>query len=139
MSSSRFATPTSALDLGELLSGLRRAFWIALGLAAAVHLAVVGANPFQETLDKTPRPLTTRFIKRQPRLTKPLELRKIPKPRRQLLQRQVRLLSARMDQVRAAATFSTRGALNQVTTSSAAVDQSVRVAFLALSRLSRRS
>jgi len=129
---SRFATPTSALDLDQLLRGLRRAFWSALGLAAAVHLLVVGVNPFQQALDKTPRPLTTRFIKRQPRLTKPLELRKIPKPRRQLLQRQVRLLSARMDQVRAAATFSTRGVLGQVAAPVVAMDQSARFASLAL-------
>jgi len=132
MSNGRFATPTSALDLDQLLKGLRRAFWSALGLAAAVHLVVVGVNPFQQALDKAPRPLTTRFIKRQPRLTKPLELRKVPKPRRQLLQRQVRLLSARMDQVRAAATFSTRGVLNQVTAPAVAMDQSARFASLAL-------
>ena len=129
---SRFATPTSALDLDQLLRGLRRAFWSALGLAAVVHLAVVGVNPFQQALDKTPRPLTTRFVKRQPRLTKPLELRKVPKPRRQLLQRQVRLLSARMDQVRAAATFSTRGVLGQVTAPAVQVDQTARFASMAL-------
>ena len=132
MSNGRFATPTSALDLDRLLKGLRRAFWTALGVAAAAHLAVVGVNPFQQALDKTPRPLTTRFIKRQPRLTKPLELRKMPQPRRQLLQRQVRLLSARMDQVRAAATFSTQGVLNQVAAPAAAVDQAARFASLAL-------
>jgi len=132
MSNGRFATPTSALDLDQLLRGLRRAFWTALGAAAVVHLVVVGVNPFDQSLDKTPRPLTTRFVKRQPRLTKPLELRKIPKPRRQLLQRQVRLLSARMDQVRAAATFSTRGVLGQVSAPSVSVDQSARFASLAL-------
>jgi len=128
----RFATPTSALDLDQLLRGLRHALWTALGAAVVVHLVVVGVDPFHQVLDTTPRPLTTRFVKRQPRLTKPLELRKVPKPRRQLLQRQVRLLSARMDQVRAAATFSTRGVLGQVTAPSVSMDQSARFASLAL-------
>jgi len=132
MSNGRFVTPTSVLDLDQLLRGLRRAFWAALGAATVAHLILVGANPFHEALDKSPRPLTTRFVKRQPRLTKPLELRKVPKPRRQLLQRQVRLLSARMDQVRAAATFSTRGVLGQVTAPAVTVDQSTRFASLAL-------
>ena len=128
MASGRFACPTAGLDLDELLRRLRRAFWAALGLAIAIHLGVAGVDPFRQALDKTPRPLTTRFLKRQPRLTKPLELRKIPRPRRQLLQRQVRLLTARMDQVRAAATFSTRGVLGQVSAPSVSMDQSAHFA-----------
>jgi len=132
MGRSRFESPTTALDLEQLLGPLHRALWATLALAVAVHLAVVGVNPFREVLDKTPRPLTTRFVKRQPRLTKPLELRKVPKPRRQLLQRQAHLLSARMDQVRAAATFSTRGVLSHVAAPVATVDQSTRFASLAL-------
>jgi len=132
MTMGRFACPTSGMDLDQLLRRGRCALWTALGVAVAVHMVAVGVDPFQRVLEKTPRPLTTRFIKRQPRLTKPLELRKIPKPQRQLLQRQVSLLSARMDQVRAAATFSTRGVVDQVTASSVAMDQSARFASLAL-------
>ena len=132
MNSSRFASPTSALDLDGLLRRARKALWIALGLALAAHLAVVGVNPFQQTLEKTPRPLTTRFVKREPRLTKPLELRKIPQPKRQLLRRQVRLAAARMDQVQATATFDTRGLLGQTTTTSASLAQEMQVASLNL-------
>jgi len=132
MSGTRFACPTSGLALDQLAQRGRRAFWSALVLAVLAHVAVVGVDPFRPALDKTPRPLTTRLIKRQPRLTKPLELRKIPKPRRQLLQRQVRLLSARMDQVRDAATFSTRGVLHQVTAVDASADHPVRSASLSL-------
>ena len=65
-------------------------------------------------LEKTPRPLTTRFVKREPRLTKPLELRKRPQPKRQMIRRQVQLAAARMDQVQAAAAFNTRGLISRV-------------------------
>ena len=105
--SSRFSAPTSNLDLGFLLQSLRRSFWLCMGLAAALHLAVVGINPFEEAQQKAPRPLSTKFVKREPRLTKPLELRKIPKPRRQMIRRQVRLVQARMDQVQATAALNT--------------------------------
>ena len=107
--SSRFACPSSELDLDFLLAQLRKTFWLSLGLAVLVHLALVGFNPFEETQIKVPRPMTTKFIKREPRLTKPLELRKLPKPKRQLARRrQVQLAVARMDQVQATASFNTR-------------------------------
>ena len=108
MSSSRFVSPTSEFDLDVLVSRLRKGFWASVVLAVVVHLVVVWVNPFRETKVKAPRPLTTKFIKREPRLTKPLELRKIPQPKRQLARRQVRLAGARMDQVQATASFNTR-------------------------------
>jgi hypothetical protein len=112
--STRFASPTSDFDLGVLLGNLRKLFWAFLGLAIGAHLLVVGINPFEQVIEKTPRPLTTKFVKREPRLTKPLELRKVPKPKRQMIRRQVQLAQARMDQVQATAAFNTRGLLNQV-------------------------
>jgi hypothetical protein len=132
MKSSRFASPTSALDLDGLLRRARKALWAALGLALAVHLAVVGVNPFQQTLEKAPRPLTTRFVKREPRLTKPLELRKIPQPKRQLLRRQVKLAAARMDQVQATAAFDTRSLIGQIVTTSASLIGEMPTASLVL-------
>ena len=101
-------------------------------MALAAHLAVVGVNPFQQALEKTPRPLTTRFVKREPRLTKPLELRKIPQPRRQLLRRQVRLAAARMDQVQATATFDTRALLGQAVATRAALTVEMPTTALSL-------
>ena len=74
--STRFASPTQNFDLNSLVRRLRRGFFIALASAAALLLIVIAINPFQEAEKKTPRPLTTKFIKREPRLTKPLELRK---------------------------------------------------------------
>ncbi len=106
--STRFASPTRDFDLDSLVRRLRRGFVIALASAAALLLVVVAINPFQEAEQKTPRPLTTKFIKREPRLTKPLELRKIPQPKRQLARREVQLAQARLDQVQATASFNTR-------------------------------
>ena len=105
--SSRFSAPTSSLDLGVLLRGLRRSFWTCVGLAAAIHVAAVSIDPFEDSQAKAPRPMSTKFVKREPRLTKPLELRKVPKPRRQMIRRQVRLVQARMDQVQATSALNT--------------------------------
>ncbi len=106
--STRFASPAQGFDLDSLVRRLRRGFYIALASAAALLLVVVAINPFEQDEKKTPRPLTTKFIKREPRLTKPLELRKIPQPKRQLARREVQLAQARMDQVQATASFNTR-------------------------------
>ena len=106
--SKRFASPTQDFDLNSLVHRLRRGFFIALASATALLLIVVAINPFKEEKKKAPRPLTTKFIKREPRLTKPLELRKIPQPKRQLARREVQLAQARMDQVQATASFNTR-------------------------------
>ena len=106
--SKRFASPTQDFDLNSLVHRLRRGFFIALASAAALLLIVVVINPFKEEEKKAPRPMTTKFIKREPRLTKPLELRKIPQPKRQLARREVQLAQARMDQVQATASFNTR-------------------------------
>ena len=106
--STRFASPSQDFELDSLVRRLRRGFFIALASAVALLLIVVAINPFKEAEKKTPRPLTTKFIKREPRLTKPLELRKIPQPKRQLARREVQLAQARMDQVQATASFNTR-------------------------------
>ena len=106
--STRFASPTQDFDLDTLARRLRRGFAIALAFAVALLLVIVAINPFEEAEKKAPRPLTNKFIKREPRLTKPLELRKIPQPKRQLARREVQLAQARMDQVQATASFNTR-------------------------------
>ena len=95
--SPRFASPTQDFDLDVLVSRLRKGFLVSVAIAAVLHLAAAGINPFKETKKKAPRPMTTKFIKREPRLTKPLELRKIPQPKRQLAWREVPLARARMD------------------------------------------
>jgi hypothetical protein len=108
LSPSRFASPTSGFDLDEIVSRLRKTFLVSVAAAVAVHLLAITINPFEEAEQKAPRPMVTKFIKREPRLTKPLELRKIPQPKRQMARREVQLAQARMDQVQATASFNTR-------------------------------
>ena len=112
--SSRFASPTSGFDVDELLGQLRKIFWLSLGLAVVLHLLLVAIDPFKEQAAKAPKPLTTKFIKREPRLTKPLELRKIPQPKRKMVKREVKLAAARMDQVQATASFNTGAVVGRV-------------------------
>ena len=112
--SSRFASPVSGFDPSELLGRLRKLFLASLLFAALLHLGLVAVDPFKEQAAKAPKPLTTKFIKREPRLTKPLELRKIPQPKRKMVKREVKLAAARMDQVQATAAFNTSAVIGQV-------------------------
>ncbi len=109
---SRFASQISDFDPSILLRELHKYLLLSLILAVGVHLCAVIINPLDEAVETAPRPMSTKFIKREPRLTKPLELRKVPKPKRQMIQRQSMITRARMDQVKATASFSTVSALN---------------------------
>jgi hypothetical protein len=67
---------------------------LALTAALLLHLAltrvaVVGRTPGPA------KPLTTQFVKRRPRLTKPLELKKRPQPKRRQLRREMVSLEAK--------------------------------------------
>jgi len=90
----RFGSPSAELALRSLLKPMRDRLWMGIGLAAAMHLSLtqVVIGPEQERVAK---PLTTHFVKRQPRLTKPLELRKRPQPKRRVLKRRMVTLGAR--------------------------------------------
>ena len=112
MSSPRFVSPASGFDLAELVRRQRGGLLLSLALAVGLALALVALNPFQQVETKAPRPLSTKFIKREPRLTKPLELRKTPKPKRQLARRQVHLAAARLDQVQATTNFNVRSLIS---------------------------
>jgi len=85
---SRFECPTSILSLACLLNATRGYVWLALVLALVSHAAfsLTGGPTSRQEARK---PLTTQFVKRQPRLTKPLELRKRPRPRRRQLERKM--------------------------------------------------
>lgn len=112
---SRFARTTAGLDLNALLSPLRQSFALALGIALLLSAILVLLNPFQQQAEKAPRPLITKFVKRQPRLTKALELHKIPQRKRPLIRHPVRAAAARLDQVQATAAFSTRSIIARST------------------------
>ena len=104
--SARFASPVASFDPGQLLRPLRRTFSLSVGAAALLHGTVALMSPFDGALTGTPRPLTHRFVKREPRLTKPLELRKLPRPKRVAIRRYFKPLpAARMDRVQATAAF----------------------------------
>ena len=93
---SRFATPSSQLDLNAVASRqLRKIRLISLAVAILLHgsLAIWKVSAERRAV----KPLTTRFIKREPRLVKPLELRKAPKPKRRRMQRRMKRVRARVD------------------------------------------
>ena len=94
---SRFDCASSSLTLKDLLRKAQRILWICFGLGITVHISLMQISGF-ETEERVVKPLTTQFIKRQPRLTKPLELRKRPQPKRRRVQRQMVMVQARMTQ-----------------------------------------
>ena len=94
--SSRFGCPSSSLGLNMLLKHARYVLGIMLSVAIVLHgFLILWRGPGEQA--KTVRPLTTRFVKRQPRLTKPLEMKKRPRPKRRFLQRRMVTVKAKVD------------------------------------------
>jgi hypothetical protein len=94
--SSRFDTPSSQLNLEAVASRqTRKIRIISLAIAIALHgsLAIWKVSAERRAV----KPLTTRFIKREPRLIKPLELRKAPKPKRRQMRRRMKRVRAKVD------------------------------------------
>lgn len=92
---SRFDCAASSLRLTSLLSKTRHMLSACLAVGVGVHLLlarIAGFEPEQRTI----KPLTTHFIKRQPRLSKPLELKKRPQPKRRQVRRQMVSVKARV-------------------------------------------
>ena len=86
--STRFVGPTAGLDLKHLLRKTRYILWISLVVAVVVHVVILVQSIQLGGRERVSKPLTVRFIQRAPRLTKPLELRKRPLPRRREMRRQ---------------------------------------------------
>ena len=99
--SKRFASPSASLSLGVLLRRGHQVLWTGLILALGVHLAFSRINVLRQEV-KAAKPLTTQFVKRQPRLTKPLEMKKRPRPRKRQLQRRMVAVQARRERTGAA-------------------------------------
>ena len=93
--SDRFRGPAAGVNLGRLLNKGLRLTAICLATAALVHVVAI-TRPFELATEKAARPLTTRFVQRRPRLTKPMELRKKPKPRQRKMVRQEVRVQARV-------------------------------------------
>ena len=92
---SRFHCPSSSLSLRALLKQTRRILWIGFLLALGVHLSLIQLRGLSEA-EKAVKPLTTQFIKRAPRLTKPLEMKKRPQPKRRRIQRKMVAVKAQV-------------------------------------------
>ena len=71
---SPFGCPSSTSALKLLLDRTREALWVCLGAALFPHPSLTQWRGLVQQ-EKAARPLTTQFMKRRPRLTKPLELR----------------------------------------------------------------
>lgn len=99
----------------------RRIFRLTMIAAAVVHAITLSVllqvrGPTKEAIERaTMRPVMVKFfIRRDPRVTKPFELRKAPQPKRQLFERQAMLTQATMNQVQSTASFNTRGLVTHV-------------------------
>ena len=92
---SRFICPSLGLNLRDLARQARKGLWAATALALAVHLVLSRIGMVQEE-QRSARPLTTKFVKRQPRLTKPLEMKKRPRPRRRHMRREMVSVQAKV-------------------------------------------
>ena len=93
---SRFVCPSASLSLKLLLKRMRRAIWMGVAVSMAIHLSFTAWSGLAEE-ERMAKPLTTQFIKRQPRLTKPLELKKRPRPKRRQIRREMVSVRARAD------------------------------------------
>ena len=82
----------STIEAGPSVDEKEPLAWAGLGLglhAASAQVKTLGAR------GELARPLTTQFVKRQPRLTKPLEMKRRPRPRQRRLQREMICVRAR--------------------------------------------
>ena len=77
----RFASPSDVLPLNRLLWETWRAFYVAVSIAV-VGLGTMVLSLPKEQVQPVPKPPTMELIVRKPRMTKPFEFQKKPKPRR---------------------------------------------------------
>ena len=92
---SRFDCPSGPLELKKLVEKTMKVFWVALGVALGIHLGITQVR-FAQDDERAVKPLTTKFIKREPRLVKPLELKKRPKPSPRPMRRTLVMVKAKM-------------------------------------------
>jgi len=104
----RFQCPSASLTLRPLLKRTQTARWIGLALVIAVHAALSQLRGFAQEQNAA-KPLTTHFVKRQPRLTKPLELKKRPAPRQRRVQRKMIAVTARAERRDTSSRFQAMG------------------------------
>jgi len=92
---SRFECPSSVLQLRSLIAKTRKIFWVCLAIAIGVHGVLIQVGPPKGKRTAV-KPLTTKFIKREPRLVKPLELKKRPAPKPRPMRRKMITIKAKV-------------------------------------------
>ena len=131
MRGSRFFCPSVSLELRALRNRGRRLLWIALGLALGAHIALTQWRGLMDE-QKTVRPLTTQFIKRRPRLTKPLELKKRPRPKQRRMRRKMVAVKARTERQQTTTTLLPVEIIGQLTRPEASLSRTVSFEATAL-------
>lgn len=111
--SRRFASFSTSFDLHALLRTQRRNLWYSGALAAILLAALVILDPFGRAVPTAPHPPTVKYIKRQPRPTKPLSLRKIPQPKQQPMVRKRQPTPVRTDPVHLTTTVAAEAPMKQ--------------------------
>ena len=119
---SRFSCPSIGLELGTLFGKTRHTLWITLGLAIALHSSLSQVVGLREE-GSVVKPLTTQFIKRAPRLTKPLELKKRPRPKRRSMQRKMVSVKAKLSRAQRSSAFEPVQVLQSLTGPSARMER----------------
>ncbi len=91
----RFSCPSSELSLSSLFSHARIVLAVNFLIALGIHALLAQIRLADDSI-KVSKPLTTKFIKREPRLAKPLEFRKRPKPKQRPMRRKIVLMKAKV-------------------------------------------
>ena len=117
--SRRFASFSTSFDLYALLRPQRRSLWYSVALSAVLLAALALIDPFGRVVSTAPHPPTVKYIKRQPRPTKPLSVRKIPQPEQQPMVRKRQPTPIRTDPVHLTTTVTTEAPMKQGSVSAA--------------------
>ena len=117
--SRRFASFSTSFDLDALLRPQRRSLWYSVALSAVLLAALALIDPFGRVVPSAPHPPTVKYIKRQPRPTKPLSVRKIPQPKQQPMVRKRQPTPIRTDPVHLTTTVTTEAPMKQGSVSAA--------------------
>lgn len=111
--SRRFASFSTSFDLDALLRPQRRSLWYSVALSAVLLAALALIDPFGRAVPSAPHPPTVKYIKRQPRPTKPLSVRKIPQPEQQPMVRKRQPTPIRTDPVHLTTNVTTEAPMKQ--------------------------
>ena len=115
--SRRFASFSTSFDLHALLRPQRRSLWYSGALAAILLAVLVLLDPFERVVPSAPHPPTVKYIKRQPRPTKPLSLSKISQPKQQPMVRKKQPTPVRTNPVHLTTTAAAEAPMNQASVS----------------------